>query len=651
MKNTKSKENTTKGKDIRKVPPADLSYWKLNLPLFGPELLKKLSDIDPVETPIDTDIKVKGLKNPQCLVIIGFATKLLLQSVLKTKKQIAKILIVEPNLGVFKSTLMREYMGDIVKDNRVEFLLGIPAEEMVPHLYELFTRAGKDGTNWLPVCQSPEIIVDPFLYPKHKDADKLSQSVLDGAKQAFLAMGCAADSMYRWERLIQNLDNIDNSWKILPFFKKFENVPVVVVGGGPSVKEFLNAYHKYNLKDKCLIIACDAVLRLLLENKIRPHIVTRCERKFTHILRGVEKKDTKGIYFAAYPWVYPGYFDLFDDCLMVFRDNGVCTWSGYKPGSVNGGVSAANAALEIAFLFGARKIVLTGVDLCFIDDKSHIDGTEVEFDINKSKELGKWTKIINNKGEEVTTIPVWFRCLNEYRAALRKHKGHTVYNTSLNGAKITGTQATEWKDLKIFDKCLNLDKRLSKRLEKHGSNYRVSFDEKREETSKFFKEALKELDKLFLNLEDAFLVSGREEEKIIAQLKGSIDKRDFFQQSEVAKRSLVKVWAESCRQVDQFKNKYFSKTEFGHIMLDICQVDYFGTENKITGIKNTIDIEHERLKVYTVLNVSFFRELEYYMKKIVDLFDNGADQSVDIEGTYNEQKTNGHRRANQQVLG
>jgi len=624
-------------KSLKKEPlsiqPVKPGAYQANLESFGAEIKDLLDKHKPTPTAIDPQVVVAGLRDPKYLVIAGFSTRKIYDDCMKQDKTIDYVLFIEPNVGNFHATLEREYVGDIFEDERVSILLGIPAEEMIPHLYQIFTASDPKSGSRATKIQSPEIVADPFIYKPvddkmPDDAIAIITKVREASKQAFLAMGCASDSFNRTEQLLRNEDALKNSVNIKSLFNKFGDVPAIVLGAGPSCKEFIDVYKSHNLSDKFLLICCDAALPLLLESEIHPHIVTRCERKYTQIFSGAEQKPLDGILYAAYPWCSPEYFSMFPDRAMLFRANGLCKWTGLDPGFVDGGVSSANAAAELAALMGCKVIMFAGVDLCFLDDKSHVAGTEVEFDIQKSK--SKWSKIPGNSGE-VTTIPVWFRCKNEYEATVIKHKDVAWINTSVKGAKINGMRVAPLIDLLPAMKEKKFIRRKIRELSEYSSDDDFEkFTAKKAITLKFFKQVKKDLQKLFLNLADNKQIARRETDKIAMQSKTFSDSSEYFIQARAATDSLENIYKEPARQIDEFKKKYYSLDLFSLTLLDICQVDYFINENKTAALENTVTIKFVRYKHYVDLTVSFFKTLEYYTDELIRILEDGPGKREEL---------------------
>jgi hypothetical protein len=624
-KNNKEQQDTIK---IKK--PSDWIY-RANLEKLDRPLVEYIIKQGEKPTGIDDDITLQGLKNPVYLVLIGFATRKILDAARKSTKSIHRVLIIEPSMETFHALIKREYIGDIIEDEKVDLLVDVPMEDLPVQIQKIFSRTtGKLGPN-PALCLNPEIFEDPFSFPpKDKETKELSNRIIkivqDASKQVFLSMGCAADTFSRWEQTIRNEKNIQEAYKIGSLFGKFKDIPAIVVGGGPSTEQFIEAAKKYDLQNRAIIIACDASLKRLLKEGITPHLVTRCERKFTTIFSGLDREKTKDVYYVAYSWTPPEFFDLFDNKFMVFRNNGVNEWTGYQPGAVNGGVSAANAALELAWHLGCQTAYLAGIDLCFIDDKSHMSGTEVEFDIEKSKP--KWTKIESNTGEMCTTIPVWYRCLQEYRAGIWKYaqNGMKCFNTSKKGAKVQGADLLEWE---VVDSQLPKESfvraRIVANLDKNPDSEEGRYISKKEKAVAYLTNLKTDLFKLFLFLDDAMTTAKREELKVVHQLKAHYEPVDFFNNSESIKKNLVQVYTEPARQIDVFKSKWFPQKDFCELVLDTCQLDLFHTENRMHGLKNLVPMEHERLKTYIGIHAVLLRLIETYTIRMLDLFSKGPD--------------------------
>lgn len=553
-----------------------------------------------------------------------------MDQILALDKEVRHIVVIEPDLAVFNNTMKTDYIADLLDHDKVDFILGVTVAQFKAQLFQLFTNLHPKYGSRASTCQHPEVIPDPFIYSdrgikKIDDGVPYIHAASETAKQSFLAMGCSADSYNRFEQTVRNEENIKTKPEIKHLFKKFTDFPAIIVGAGPSMESFIKECHKNKVHEKSLVIACDASLKRLLKEGIRPHLVTRCERKSSTIFNGVEDYDLRGIYYAAYPWTPPEYFDLFPDSFMLFRDNGVCKWTGFDPGSVNGGVSSANAALELALMFGCRDIYLTGIDLCMVGGQTHVGGTEVEFDPEKSKD--KWTEVRGNTHKKVTTIPVWARCLNEYNTAIYKWQGKTngyykIFNTSKDGAYLEAAPYMAWNKVKLTKKLDPLP--IIKENIKTPDQFRMAnWTKTKFQTKKLYERFLLDVEKLGKFIEDAMVNCTREEEKIVDQCKSQFLPKPFFETVENNKNSLREMYKGQCVQIDTFRQTFFTDKLFCDTLIDLCQLETFQAENKINSLRNIIRLEHERMKAYITLHYSLFKIYEYYAKKIIGLCDKG----------------------------
>ncbi len=602
-------------------------------------LLKKLMNVVECPVPVEDDVKVVGIKNPTTAVILGFSTDQVVRQLLnQSEKQVKYIVIIEPNIGVFKQTIQRKYIGDLVKNPMIDWFVGVPLGDLTTVLYKAFSEYDPHQGPRAAITQHPEVIPDPFVFAESGPGDDqlrndLTQLVLNATSQCFLSMGCAPDSYSRWVQTAKNFETLKNAYNGRDLQDKFTS-PVFVVGAGPSMEEFVKYAKEYDLENKSVIIAVDAALRRLLKEGIRPHIVIRCERKLTGIFEGVTKEDTKGILYAAYNWTDVEFFDLFEEKVMLYRGNGVCLWTGYSHLQVNGGVSSGNAALELAWLISKKKnnIYLTGIDLCFIDDKTHVGGTKVEFDINKSKKL--WEEYVANDGQMRITIPVWKRCRQEFETGIIKYnrdKPVNVYNLSAKGLKIHGTTVQSWTNLKNqFKADVHAFKKLKKHLKPVPEAEKELFEVTKKESIDYLKQVHQSLKEVFNDVDDCFFNIVNEEQKLVKRARSFYTGIELFKLIKNYQESLVGLYENPARIIDAWKSKYFVDQMFSNLILDTVQIDVFKTENKAHSLRNTVDVKFERLKLYCQLYVDLYQTIDFYVEKMIELLEGENDNCRDV---------------------
>lgn len=600
----------------------DMGQW-------GMSIMDKMTGCIECPVPIEDDVQLRGLKNPMCVVLLGFSTDKVLRQLFYLKKlSVNYVVVIEPNIGIFQQTIRRKYVGDLLKNPAIDWFIGTPIGEIQTELYKTFSDYSPSIGPKASLTQNPEIILDPFVFgPGGPGGDlhqTLTQIVANASQQVFLSMGCSPDSYSRYVNSAKNFDNMGKQLNAKELKGKFWT-PIIVVGAGPSMEDFIEKYHEYKLEDKAVIVACDASLRRLLKEGIKPHFVTRCERKLTSIFEGVTKEDTKDITYVQYPWCPPEFFNLFEKNVMVFRGNGICNWTEFSHLQLNGGVSSANAALELAWEIAHKDvdIFLTGIDLCFIDDSSHVKGTMVEFDVMKSKKLHKMDKC--NDGQERVSIPVWQRCKGEYETALVKYKKSKpvkVYNLSEKGLELHGTTKVHWEDIKDkFKEKAHILPKIEKGLKPVPKEEVDRFNNIREESIAFLKSLDKEFEELFNLLDDYMFNIHGEEQKVVKKVRGVFDPIDLMKTFESFQISLENMYKNPAEEIDKFKTRHYMNTQFQNLVLDTCQLDIFKTENKANALKNTVKTSYERLKIYVRLHQDLFQTLKYYTEQMIELLE------------------------------
>jgi len=614
-------------------------YYEKNLRAINDkEFIAKIKAADEKVVKIDKDIIIQGVKNPLTTIYLGFSTRCIHDAMKRKKKRVDIAIAIEPDVGVFKNMLYTEDITDLLEDKDFDFIVGFDNNKLMPELFQALTKIHKGEDLGRAVkLMSMEKIADPFQFPKEDDPIpiELDDIVRRTEKQIKVSMGCSDDTFIRWEMMFENRFIMKDAWSIKDLFGKFKDVPAVVCGGGPSLDDFITHYKEH--KPNILIIACDAVLKKLLDSGIKPHMVTRCERKETTIFKGVTKEMTEGIYYCAYPWTPANFFKLFDDIFYLFRNNGSCIYASYDHGNVDGGVSAANAGLELAILMGCKDIIFTGIDLGFIDGKSHTEGTEVEFNPEHSKKL--WKKVKANDGSEVTTIPVWDRCCNEYAQSIHKGitkgKKFTVYNTSPKGCFIEGTVYKPWSELTLDgykDKIVDLIEKHRRKVPKKDWESFTDRNKKAHKELLNMKECVASTQRLVL---DAHKTKDREINKIIKKTRSECEGFDLVKALRSHKHNYEKLWRAIANTYDDnFRKKIYYHPIYRVIVMDILQLDFYHHQNHINSIVNTMEDDDQRCELYTERMRDWLVKVDHYIDELTELLEREGDINDASEETH-----------------
>lgn len=159
------------------------------------------------------------------------------------------------------------------------------------------------------------------------------------------------------------------------------NVPVFIIGAGPSLDEDLQYIEKF--QDKALIVSCGSGIKSLHRYGIKPDLHLECERTaFTkHWLDQVDSEYLSKIDFIGLNVLYPDVFSMFNRTAMMVKSN--------EPGSMALATAISKVSdKKVPFIshvnptvvhmgvgalpiLGFRKFYLFGVDMGYKDPNKH----------------------------------------------------------------------------------------------------------------------------------------------------------------------------------------------------------------------------------------------------------------------------------------
>lgn len=263
-----------------------------------------------------------------------------------------------------------------------------------------------------------------------------------------------------------NTPRILMSPRIADLMENYGGKPFVCVAAGPSLEK--NVHLLKDIQDKCVIVACDAIIYHLLEKGIAPHVVTTIERPYdtyaAWIPRVLEKHREKCEQIlllsqsVSYPLIagrWPG-----PNIVVGKMDVPMDSWF---TGTVLGeqvlysGLSVAHMALSLSIAFNASSVALIGQDLAFGEDGvSHASNTVPESALAAIQQTRRKESISVPAalGGSVETSTIWLTFIQIFERMLVNFTATPVYDCTEGGAIIEGTIVTplaEYIEEKIND--------------------------------------------------------------------------------------------------------------------------------------------------------------------------------------------------------
>ncbi len=200
--------------------------------------------------------------------------------------------------------------------------------------------------------------------------------------------------------------------------------PAIVVSAGPSLRRNIHLLKDPSVRDKCVIIAVQTVLKTLLDEGIKPHFV--CALDYHEISKrfyeGLTAADVESVTLVAEPKVNPAVLDAYPGPVRTPADENLDLLlpqelTGERA-PIRAGSTVAHLCYYLARHLGCDPVILTGQDLAFTDNVYYGQGAAIhhvwapELGPFRTLETLEWERIARSK-----------RSLR----ALKDHEGNPVY--------------------------------------------------------------------------------------------------------------------------------------------------------------------------------------------------------------------------------
>ncbi len=241
---------------------------------------------------------------------------------------------------------------------------------------------------------------------------------------------------------IQNA--LANLWRNLPFIPGslsvdsaghlLKNVPAIIVASGPSLQKNIHLLNA--LKNRAILISCSSALGPLLRREIMPHFevvvdpnpamyeaLKPCLDSPTCFVLSLFSHHRISRECAGRRMYFPVNFDrkALEDLKRFTQIQTVLPAM----------ASVATTALFFALHLGCDPIIFVGLDLCYADDRTHIDRTDAPAD----------TCIFETPdGRRVRSSPAMKEAFDFYRDFIPTIKDRKIVNATEGGAGIHGTE-------------------------------------------------------------------------------------------------------------------------------------------------------------------------------------------------------------------
>jgi len=343
-----------------------------------------------------------------------------------------EIIVVEKNVETMCAAMNGVDITKIINHEHIHIFAGYTISELFIRFRDLF----RESMEMLLMSPMTNALFVQSSYKKDAEYYKGAYNVYcEAAWNCLQTYGNDPwDSLIGVENMFDNIDVILENPGINMLYGKFDDCTAVIVAAGPSLAKSIDKLRE--IQHKVLIIACDASLKYLLENGIRPHIVASLEREHEVQQFFDELHDVDDIYMAVCPVLYRHVIDSYNGPkFIVYRNFDHFKWLNIDKGLLDIQLSSANMAYKIAEALGCRHILLVGQDLAFGED-----GSSHAMNVPFSCEGEEQFDVPGNHGGKVRTTSFWHTINSAYQMDISKNKDTIMtINCTDGGAAIPGT--------------------------------------------------------------------------------------------------------------------------------------------------------------------------------------------------------------------
>ena len=331
---------------------------------------------DPVKQAQD-HLKKFDLSGNNGSVLLGFGLGYLAREMVAEMDEGHLLLIFEADPALFKVALEHVDLECVLKSNRVMILVGkeIDIQSSITAISIKFLTSKVSVVKF-----NSSYSLDPETYALwEKNAKDTSLALQISANTLLLAGSEMAGN------ILANTPDIIRSPGVKRLFNRFENLPAIIVGAGPSLDK--NVTLLKEVKDRAVIIAVDRVLGLLLPLGITPHLVPSIDySKINYDEKYAPYQLEEKLFMVSAQTVYHKIPKSFWGPAFSINQGGklsaILSYYWGDKGSVASGLHVGHLAFCLACALGCNPIILTGMDLAFTGDKLH--AKDVESSINRT---------------------------------------------------------------------------------------------------------------------------------------------------------------------------------------------------------------------------------------------------------------------------
>lgn len=516
----------------------------------------KYNPIKEAEAIIDQLIKTNEINDDTHLVFYGLGLGYHIDIFAQRFPKV-QFSILEPSIEVMDIYLNRKYL----KNLPIKKLVSLKCGNKLDDFYDRMIQSNEIS---LVICELP-------VYPKIFQFEylKFLEDFKERIKDQRIALNVNYAYRKRW--IINSVNNFKEVLKspniLMENNDLFKDKVGILVAAGPSLNYEIENLRRIRDEESAYIFTVGSAINTLINNNIYPHAM--CTYDPSEINQIVFKK-INDLDILSIPMIFgssvgyetleqykgPKYHmitsqDTISDLLLKTE--------GKEIDKINDAPSIAVVTLELMLKLNFREIILVGQNLAYLNDKNYAEGIEFN-DREKNIELHATDLAIKDvNGNDIITTESYLMMKNMMEIIIEQSQT-PIYNATVGGANINGTQFRELKEL--FDNILiknSVETDVFQKIQRNDI-YEKNY-------------MMEQLDRLSVQFKDYKLILGNVQ-KHLNKLRKVIKMKDAKQ--------INKVHVEMNQWVQKMENNLFFIT----LALPLNRVEYGLLVNTAISIKN-----------------------------------------------------------------
>ncbi|MBN1041176.1 motility associated factor glycosyltransferase family protein [Clostridium botulinum] len=403
------------------------------------------------------------IQDEDTIITIGLGLGYYLEPLIDKYKD-KKIIIIEPNIEIFKNMLGVINITKLIESENIVFIVGL-SPYVVRKLISEYLKENKIKKVYISEMQIYRKINADYIEELYEEIDKdLFQFISNIATEVAFSQMWLNNTI----RLLECINKIPN---IKSIEERFSNVPVVIVSAGPSLEKNMELLKK--LENKALIVAVGSAVNILEKKNISPHVIMGFDGQEMEARIFQSLKNTKPIFIFG-PSIHYKAVESYSGLKMsLILNNDIPMIRFYEKlgvevDALDCGPSVSNIAMVFAHYIKAPQIMLIGQDLAYTNGVRYADGGIHNHKVSNEENLKKYgyDKAIDIHGEEVYTKGDLIGIKNWFEEYLKVYKDEIkVYNCTEAGLPIKGAENMKFRDaidkfcvkeFHIYDELVNI---------------------------------------------------------------------------------------------------------------------------------------------------------------------------------------------------